>query len=143
MARPLWFLSLSLSLTHTHTCARAQTLALRILLLLQTPSEGFLWSPPVSVQSIRFVSSVVAKRVPSRPVFRVENSQKSLGETPGECGGCMITKCSSRHGTVGQQTMCGSVRYREAETVDPTACSTASCDEHRLAWRGMGTNTIG
>jgi hypothetical protein len=38
------------------------------------------------------------------------NSQKSLGARSEECGGCVMT------GIAAQQAMCGSVRYRDAET---------------------------
>jgi hypothetical protein len=58
---------------------------------------------------------MVAKRATLRPSFRVGNSQKSLGARSGEYGGWLMT------GTAAQQTMCGSVRYRDAETTVP-AC---------------------
>ena len=37
------------------------------------------------------MSSMVAKRVPLRPIFRVGNSQKSLGARSGEYGGWEMT----------------------------------------------------
>jgi hypothetical protein len=67
------------------------------------------------------MSSMVEKCVPSRPIFRVTNSQKSLGE----CSGWVMT------GTATQQAMCGSVRYRDAETTVPTAFCDASSELRR------------
>jgi hypothetical protein len=52
---------------------------------------------------------MTAKRVPLRPIFRVGNSQKPLGARSGKYGGWVMT----------QQAMCGSVRYRDAETTVP------------------------
>jgi hypothetical protein len=59
--------------------------------------------------TFHLMASMVAKRVPLRPIFRVGNSQKSLGARSG--GGWVMT----------QHTLCGSVCYRDAETSVP-AC---------------------
>ena len=40
---------------------------------------------------IDLMSSMVAKRAPLMPIFRVENSQKSLGGRSGECGVWVMT----------------------------------------------------
>jgi hypothetical protein len=56
------------------------------------------------------MSSMVAKRVPLRPILRGGNSQQSLGTRSGERGGWVKTR------TAAQQAICGSVRYRDAET---------------------------
>jgi hypothetical protein len=68
------------------------------------------------------LSSKVEKSVPLRPIFRVGKSQKSLGARSGEYGGWVMT------GTAAQQAMCGSVRYRDAETTVPTICRAASSE---------------
>jgi hypothetical protein len=57
------------------------------------------------------MSSMAVKHIPLWTIFRVRNSQKWLGERSGECGGWVMT----------QQAICGSVRYRDAETTIP-AC---------------------
>jgi hypothetical protein len=64
-----------------------------------------------SAVAFDLMSSMVAKRVPLRLIFEVGNSQTSLGARSGEYGGWVMT----------QQAMCGSVRYRDAETTVP-AC---------------------
>jgi hypothetical protein len=45
-----------------------------------------------AVKPSRSISSMVAKRVSLRPIFRVENSQKSLGARSGEYGGWVMTR---------------------------------------------------
>jgi hypothetical protein len=57
------------------------------------------------------LTSIAAKSVFLRPAVCVENSQKSLGARPGECGCWVMT----------QEAMCGPVRRREAEATVP-AC---------------------
>ena len=69
---------------------RTDTLAPSIVPLLAAPAEGFFWNLPEF--GVAFdMSSMVAKRVPLRPIFRVGNSQKSLGARSGEYGGWVMT----------------------------------------------------
>jgi len=51
-------------------------------------SFGIFWNSAVA---FHLMSSMVAKRVPLRPIFRVENTQKSLGARSGEYGGWVMT----------------------------------------------------
>jgi len=44
-----------------------------------------------SAVAFHLMSSTVGKRVPLRPIFRVGNSQKSLGERSGDYGGWVMT----------------------------------------------------
>jgi hypothetical protein len=74
---------------------------------------------------------MVAKRVPFRPIFRVGNSQKSLGDRrSGVYTGLVITAMFSRGRIAAQQAMCGSVRYRDAETTVPATSRAASSEFH-------------
>jgi len=50
-------------------------------------SFGIFWSLALAFHSL---SSMVAKRIPLRPTFRVGSSQKSLGATSGEYGGWVM-----------------------------------------------------
>jgi hypothetical protein len=72
------------------------------------------------------MSSMVAKRVPLRPIFRVGKSQKSLGARSGEYGGWVMTGMFLWLGIAAKQAMCGSVRYRDAETTVPATCRVPS-----------------
>jgi hypothetical protein len=57
------------------------------------------------------MSSIVAKHALLGPIFRVGNSQKSLGARSVEHGGRVKTGMFSRRGTATQQVMCGSARF--------------------------------
>jgi hypothetical protein len=61
----------------------------------QKASFGIFCSSVVAFHSI---SSIVAKRVPLRPIFGVGNSQKSLGARSGEYGSWVMTGMLSRRG---------------------------------------------
>ena len=71
---------------------------------------------------------MVAKRVLLRPIFRVGNSQKSLGARSVEYGGWVMT---GMRGIAAQQAMCGSVRYRDAETTLSATFRAVSSQLHR------------
>jgi hypothetical protein len=62
---------------------RTHALAPSILPLLEPPAEGFLWNHSEFGRRVRL-------GVPLRPIFRVGNSQKSLGARSGEYGGWVI-----------------------------------------------------
>ena len=78
---------------------RAQTLAPSILPLLEAPAEGFFWNLPEFGRAFDLMSSMVAKRVPLRPILRAGSSQKSLGARYGEYGGWVMTFSARNCGT--------------------------------------------
>ena len=83
------------------------------------------------VPSPRSMSSMVAKCVPLRTIFRAGNSQKSLGARSGDYGGWVMTRMLFSARNAAQQLMCGSVRYRGAETTLPATCRAISSELHR------------
>jgi hypothetical protein len=76
---------------------RTHPLAPSNLPLLEAPAEDFFWNPTgvrifrSSTVEFDLMSSMVAKRVPLWPIFRVGKSQKSLGARFGEYGGWVMT----------------------------------------------------
>jgi hypothetical protein len=79
---------------------------------------------PTSAVVFDLMSSMVTKRVPLRPIFRVGNSQKSL-EARSESQS-VAQDCFSGRQIAAQQALCGSVRYRDAGTSAPATCPGAS-----------------
>ena len=69
--------------THTHTCSTDRAIVGSTGGRLLLESHGF--------RSSRSVSSMVAKRGPLRLIFKIWNSQKSLGARSGEYGGWVMT----------------------------------------------------
>jgi len=49
-------------------------------------------TPDLKAVAFHSMSSMVAKRGPLRPIFRLGNSQKSLGARSGEYGGWVMTR---------------------------------------------------
>jgi hypothetical protein len=94
---------------------RTSTLTPSRLSLLEAPAEGFFVLFRSSAVAFHLMPFIVVKRDPLRPIFRVRNSQKSLGARSGGCGGWVMT------GIAAQQAMCGLVRHRDTETSVP-AC---------------------
>ena len=72
----------TLAHTHTHTCSIDPA-------IVGTTGERLL-SKSSGVRPSHFMPSMVAKRVPLRPIFRVGNSRKSLGARSGEYGGWVM-----------------------------------------------------
>jgi hypothetical protein len=77
--------------THTHTHAHTHTHTCSIDPAIVGSTGGRLLLESSAVRPSHSLSSMVAKRVPLRPIFRVGNSQKSLGATAGEYGGWVMT----------------------------------------------------
>jgi hypothetical protein len=105
---PLHSLSLSRARTHTHRWKA---------------SFGMFRSSAVAFD---LMASMGVKRVHSRPIFRVANSQKSLAARSGEYGGRMMT----------QQTKHCSVGYRDAEA------TVSACHSWRRFLSQMTSNTL-
>jgi hypothetical protein len=73
---------------HTHTCTHI--CAPSILPLLQAPVEASVGIFQSSSITFHLMSSMVMKRVPLRPIFRVGNSRQFLGAKSGECDGWVM-----------------------------------------------------
>jgi hypothetical protein len=107
--------------THTHTHTRyidrvnVGSSGGRLLLDLRSSTVAF-----------HLMSFIVAKRVPLRLIFRVGNSQRSLGARSGEYGGWMMTGKFFWARNCCTTVICGSVRYRDAETIALATCHAAS-----------------
>jgi hypothetical protein len=87
---------------------------------LEAPADGFRWNVPVFSHRIRFD---VLRGCETCPLESSEQgtTKKSLVAKFGEYGGWVMT------GTAAQQAMCGSVRYRDAETTIPATPSKPHC----------------
>jgi hypothetical protein len=74
--------------THTHTHTHLFHLSCHCWKQWRRVSFGIFHSLAVAFD---LLSSIVAKRVPLRPIFRVWNNQKSFGPGSGEYGDWMLT----------------------------------------------------
>jgi hypothetical protein len=105
---------------NTHTCSISPTIIGFTGGRLLLDSFGIF---RCSAVAFNLTSPMVAKYAHLRPIFRAGNSQQSLGARSGEHGGWVMTVIAA------QQAMCGSVRYRDAETT--ATCHAASSELHR------------
>ena len=69
---------------------RTPILAPSILSMLEAPAESFFGIFRSSAVAFDLMSSMVAKRVALRPIFRVGKSQKTLGASSTEYGGWVM-----------------------------------------------------
>jgi hypothetical protein len=106
---------------HTHTGTRTHLLHRSCHCWKHRRKESF-GIFQSSALAFDLMPSMVEKRVPFMPMFGVRKNQKSLWVRSGGYGGWVMT------GIAAQQAMCGSVRYRDAETtVEPLP---PNCIEH-------------
>jgi hypothetical protein len=79
------------------------------------------------------MSSMVAKRVPVRPIIIAWNGQKSLGASFREYSAWVIY--FSQQGIAAKQGTCGSVRYCDAEAAFPVTRRAASSKMHSIPFQ--------
>jgi hypothetical protein len=115
----------SKTLARTHTCSTDPA-------IVESTGGRLCFGIFLSLEvELYFMSPMVAKCFPMRSIFRVWNSQNSLGAICGEYVVGSSQESISQRGIAALQAMCGSVRYREAETTVPATCRAASSELHR------------
>jgi hypothetical protein len=118
--------NLSRTLVHTYTLAPSN------LPLLEKPVESLFWNFLDFSHHIQFDVLHSCEHVPLKPIFRVQNNQKSLGAWSGEYGGWVMTEMLSslRNCCTTSDVWLGALCW--AETTVPATWCTSSSDLRNL-----------